>query len=62
MNTNGNSVYCGRCGKDLFAKERHRGDEDWDEWLCNECWDELEEMTMNNRSIFISLGCNPEKW
>lgn len=46
---------CGRCQKILGANERRRGDEEFDEWLCNNCWHELEPMSKNNNAIIDEI-------
>ena len=47
---------CGHCGKILEPYEKHRGDMEFDEWLCNDCWDELGFMSRNNQAIIREIA------
>lgn len=49
---------CDRCGhKSLRNMENwHKGDPEWDEWLCESCWQELGELEANNKPIIDEIA------
>ena len=53
----GEDILCDRCGRDITFETKHKGDEEFDEKLCDTCWAELGELSNHNRPILRSLGC-----
>jgi hypothetical protein len=53
----GIDIRCGRCQRVIGPTEkRHRGDKEFDEWLCCSCWDELGILSRHNSEIIRSIS------